>query len=220
MNALFLVLALQTPIDSGTFVVRQDSTELARETFELRTLPRAGGTGGWVLAAATRYGRGPVVTLAPTLMVGSDSVPWSLDYAVDDPREPLRILGQASPERFTVRTLGTRSERAREYRLVKPSVVLDDSVFAFYLFVAWQAQPGRVDTVTAIVLRGERLETLAVADSGMVATTLNRDPATLRHIVVSGDPTGRVDVWLDAAGHLMKVDVRARNLRVERVPPA
>jgi len=214
-----LLLALQGPVDGGTFVVRQDTVELARETFELSAVRQATAS-GWALAAATRYSRGPVVTLAPRLAVGPDSAPWSLEFAVVDPHEPLRILGQASRGRFTVRTLGRRSERAREYSLAGLTVVLDDSVFSPYLFLAWQARPGRVVSVTALLPRAERREALTVEDRGIVATTLNRDPATLHHIVVSGGANRMVNVWLDADGRLMKVDVPSRALRIERLPPA
>jgi hypothetical protein len=219
VNALLVLLALQGPIDTGTFVVRQDTTELARETFELRVIERGGGPGGWALAARSRYGGDPAVTLLATIDIAPDSSPWSLEFEVADPRRPLRILGQASPERFTVRTLGRRSEGAREYRLAGRTVILDDSVYAPYLFVAWQARAGRVVTVTALLPRAERREMLSVEDLGMVGTTLNHDPATLRHLVVSGG-AANVDVWLDATGRLMKVDVPSRALRIERVPPA
>jgi hypothetical protein len=219
VSALLLLLALQGAIDSGTFVVRHDSLELARETFDLRAIEGAGGPGGWVLVTRARYEGDPTVRLLLTLDIASDSVPWSFEFEVADPRRPLRILGQASPERFTVRALGRRSERAREYSLTGPTVVLDDSLYCPYLFVAWQARTGQVVTLTALVPRGERRETLSVEDLGVVATTLNRDPATLRHLVVSGGAT-TVHVWLDASGRLMKVDVPARGLRIERVPPA
>jgi hypothetical protein len=212
-----VVLALQAPIDTGTFVVRQDSVELARETFELRSIERAGGPGGWALAAAARYRHGPAVTVALRLVLGTDSEPGNLEFDVANPEQPLRILGQASPGRFTVRTLGRRSEHAREYSLAGPTVVLDDSVFAPYVFVAWRARAGRSVTLTALDLRAERREPVTVADFGMVPTTLNRDPATLRHIVVANGAT-TIDVWLDAMGRLMRVDVPSRALRIERVP--
>jgi hypothetical protein len=219
VNALLVVLALQAPIDTGTFVVRHDSVELARETFELRSIERGGSPAGWALASAARYEGGAAVTVALRLVVGTDSEPGSLEFDVASPQQPSRILGQASPGRFTVRTLGRRSEGAREYSLAGPTVVLDDSVFAPYLFVAWRARAGRSVTVTVLDLRAERRDPATVADLGIVATTLNRDPATLRHIVVTDGAT-KVDVWLDPTGRLMRVDVPARGLRIERVPPA
>ena len=213
-------LAVQAPLDQGTLVVRDDSAAIAREAFRLSAV-RVGLNGtGWALAATARYDRGrPIVSLAPTLTVQSDSQPLSLEFEVADPREPLRILGQSARGRFTVRLLGLRSERAREFPVAGRTVVLDDSVYALYVFAAWEARPQPVE-VTALVVRAGRRETLSLQDLGMTPTTLNRDPATLRHITVTGGANQLVHLWLDASGHLLKVEIPSRRVRVERVPPA
>src|SRR5437016_9597731 len=61
----------------------------------------------------------------------------------------MRILGQLTRGRFVVRLLGRRTERAREFPAPPPAAVVDDSVFALYLPVAWQGRPRPV-TVTAV----------------------------------------------------------------------
>src|SRR3989475_8377003 len=138
---LLVLLALQAPLDEGTLLVRQDTAEIGREAFRLSAAP---GGAGWTLASTVRYDRTrPIVVLNPILQVGPDSAPASLEYTVADPREPLRILGQLARGRFTVRLLGRRTERAREFPAAGRVVVLDDSVFALYLFAGWQAGPGR-----------------------------------------------------------------------------
>jgi hypothetical protein len=43
---------------------------------------------------------------------------------------------------------------------------------------------------------------------------------SLRHVTVTGGPNGQVDVWLDDAGRLVKVEIPSRRVRVERQPPA
>jgi len=208
---LIALLALQAPLDQGTFVVRDDTAEIAREAFRLSSV-RVGLNGtGWALAATTRYDRvRPIVSLAPILTVQSDSQPLSLEFEVADPREPLRILGQSARGRFTVRMLGRRSERAREFPVAGRTVVLDDSVYTLYVFAAWEARLQPVE-VTALVPRAGRRET---------ATTLNRDPAALRHITVTGGANQLVHLWLDSSGHLVKVEIPSRRLRVERLPAA
>ena len=80
-----------------------------------------------------------------------------------------------------------------------------------------RAQPVRI---TALVPRAGRRDELMVQDLGAAATTLNRDPATLRHITATGGPNQVVHLWLDAAGRLLKVEIPSRRLRVERLPPA
>lgn len=216
---LLALLALQAPADEGTLVIRADSVELARESFRLTALPAAAG-GGWTLAATARYGASrPIVVLDPIVSLGPDSLPTSLEYTVADPREPRRILGQLARGRFTVRTLGRRSEHAREFPAAGPApvVLLDDSVFALYLPAAWHARP-RPLAVTAIFPRAGRRELLTVQDLGTQPTTLNRDPALLRHVSVSGGANREVHVWLWPDGRLAKVEVPSRGIAAERGP--
>jgi len=219
VNAVLLaLLALQGPVDEGTLVVREDTVEIAREAFRLTAVRTGGSVTRWKLATTIRYDRTrPVVVLDPIVELGPDSSPVSLEYTVADPREPLRILGQLTRGRFVVRLLGRRTERAREFPAPPPAAVVDDSVFALYLPVAWQGRPRPV-TVTAVFPRAGRRELLTVQDLGVQSTTLNRDPAALRHILVTGGESSVVHVWLAADGRLAKVEVPSRRLVAERAP--
>jgi hypothetical protein len=129
----------------------------------------------------------------------------------------MRILGELGRGRFTVRFLARATERAREFPAGGRPVVLDDSVFALYLFAAWRAaaEPGQL---TAIVPRALRREAVEIQDHGPAPTTVNRAPASLRHITLTGGPNLVVHLWLDAAGRLMKVEIPSRRLSVERAP--
>jgi len=212
---LLTLLALQAPIDEGTLVVREDTVEIAREAFRL-TPSRATRAAAWTLASTVRYDRSrPVVVLDPILEIGPDSAPTSLEYTVADPREPLRILGQLTRGRFTVRLLGRRTERAREFPAPPPAAILDDSVFALYLPAAWQAR-SQPASLTGIFPRAGRREVLAVQDLGDQATTLSRNPAALRHITVMGGANRLVHLWLDPEGRLLKVEIPSRRLTAER----
>jgi hypothetical protein len=219
VTALWLVLAVlhgQGPVDEGTLLVRQDTVEIAREAFRLT--PARSASGGWTLGTTIRFDRSrPVVVLDPIVELGPDSGATTLEYTVADPREPMRILGQFARGRFVVRMLGRRTERAREFPAPPPAVVLDDSVFALYLPVAWfgRARPAQV---TALFPRAGRRELLAVQDLGIEPTTLNRDPADLRHITVTGGENRLVHVWLGAEGRLAKVEIPSRGLVAARQP--
>ena len=216
MTALALtLLVLQAPLDEGTFLIRQDTAEIGREAFRLTA---ARGGAGWTLASTVRFDRArPIVVLSPILEIGADSLPASLEFSVADPREPLRILGQLLHGRFTVRLLGRSTERAREFPAPAPVVVLDDSVFVLYLLAAWRAAP-RPTAVTAIFPRGGQREVVVVQDLGVEATTVNRTAASLRHVTVTGGPERVVQLWLDRAGRLLKVEVPSRRLTAERAP--
>jgi len=215
---LLALLALQTPVDEGTLVVREDTVEVAREAFRVTAVRTGAGGTRWTIATTIRYDRTrPVVVLDPIVELGADSNPVSLEYTVADPREPLRILGQLTRGRFVVRLLGRRTERAREFPAPPPAAVVDDSVFALYLPVAWQGRPRPV-TVTAVFPRAGRRELLTVQDLGVQSTTLNRDPAALQHITVTGGENRLVHLWLGADGRLAKIEVPSRRLVAERAP--
>src|SRR5258708_14187908 len=147
MTACLLALAMLqagagTPVDEGVLIVRVDTVEVARESFRLRHGRLSSGTAGWTLATTIRYDRArPVVVLAPILEVNGDSMPSTLQYDVADPRQPSRILGELGRGRFTVRLIARDTERAREFPTGPRAVMLDDSVFALYVFAAWRAAP-------------------------------------------------------------------------------
>jgi hypothetical protein len=218
MTALLLALAaVQAPLDEGTLVIREDTAEIAREAFRLSPARRGLGAAGWTLATTVRYDRRrPIVVLDPIVEIGADSLPASLEYSVADPREPLRILGRLTRGRFTVRLLGRRTERGREFLATPPVVVLDDSVFALYLPAAWFARAGPVQ-ITAIFARHGRRELLAVQDLGVQVTALNREPASLRHVTVTGGANRLVHLWLAPDGRLVKVEIPSRRLGAERL---
>jgi hypothetical protein len=221
MSVCLLVALLQAgvgaPADEGVLVVRVDTLEVARESFRLTHGRLSRGDAGWTLATTIRYDRArPVVVLAPILEVNSDTMPATLQYDVADPRQPSRILGELGRGRFTVRLVARATERAREFPTGQRAAILDDSVFALYLFAAWRAAPEPV-TLTAVFPRGLRRDVVQIRDLGMASTTLNRDPARLRHIVVGADGQQAVDVWLDEGGRLMKVEIPSRHLTAERL---
>ena len=222
MTACLLALALLqagvgTPVDEGVLVVHVDTLEVARESFRLTHGRLSRGDAGWTLATTIRYDRArPVIVLAPILEVNSDTMPATLQYDVADPRQPSRILGELGRGRFTVRLVARATERAREFPIGPRTAVLDDSVFALYVFVGWRAA-SEPSALTAIYPRGLRREVVQIQDLGLASTTLNRGPARLRHITLGVEGPGTVNIWLDERGRLMKVDIPSRHLIAERL---
>lgn len=214
---LALLAALQAPIAQGVLVVRTDTVEIARETFRLTGSPSRGDT-SWTLTTTIRYDRArPIVSLSPVLVIDHDSQPRTLQYDVTDDRGRRTILAQLGRARLTVRELSPGVERAREYHAAGRTVILDDSVFALYAVAAWFAGSQPL-SVTAVFPRQGRRETLTVRDDGVLATTVNRDPARLRRVTIEGAVTGPVHVWLDQDGRPVKIEVPSRGVRAELLP--
>lgn len=221
--ALALAQVPSGVIDEGVLVVRRDSQEVARETFHLRERRPGDPSGGWLLDAAARWpGPGSLVTVFnPVLELAADSSPAALAYDVFADGKSERITGQPGPGRFTMRYLLPGVERARELPGGPHLVIADDSVFSLFLLAAWRARSSADSSpshITAILPRTASRAALTLTDLGIAATTVNRDPAMLRHILIAGGAMGPVHVWLDRDGRLMKVEMPERGLRAERLP--
>jgi hypothetical protein len=84
------------------------------------------------------------------------------------------------------------------------------------VFAAWRATSEPV-TLTAIFPRALRRDVIQIRDLGQASTTLNHDPARLRHITVGAEGQETIHLWLDESGRLMKVEIPARRLIAERL---
>ncbi|HET7251085.1 MAG TPA: hypothetical protein VFI79_14630 [Gemmatimonadales bacterium] len=218
-----LALLLQVPsaggvIDQGTFVIRADTQEVGRETFRVLERRVGDSTSGWLFDANARWtGTGKPTVFAPVIEIDGDSMTHALSFNVSGGPAPLRISGQPSRNRLTLRSVSPGVERARELPTDRTFVVIDDSVFTPWLLVAWRARPV-TDSLTVVFPRTALRTRIAIRDLGAESTTLNRDQTTLRHVLITGSPQGPVHLWLGSGGRLMKVEVPDRNLTAERLP--
>jgi hypothetical protein len=218
-----LALLLQAPsasgvIDQGTFVIRADTQEVGRETFRVLERRVGDSTSGWLFDANARWtGTGRPAVYAPVIEIGPDSMTEALSFDVSGGPAPLRISGRPNRNRFTLRYISPGVERARELPADRALVVIDDSVFTPYLLVAWRAR-AIPESLTVVFPRGAVRARVAIQDLGAESTTLNRDQATLRHVLISGGPSGPVHLWLGNGGRLMKVELPDRKLTAERLP--
>jgi hypothetical protein len=218
-----LALLLQAPnasgvIDQGTFVIRADTQEVGRETFRVLERRVGDSTSGWLFDANARWtGTGRPALFAPVIEIGRDSMTQALSFNVSGGPAPLYISGRPNRNRFTLRSVSHGMERARELSADRAVVVIDDSVFTPYLLVAWRAR-AIPESLTVVFPRGAVRARVAIQDLGAESTTLNRDEATLRHVLISGGPSGPVHLWLGSGGRLMKVELPDRKLTAERLP--
>ncbi|HKE91369.1 MAG TPA: hypothetical protein VKB45_13635 [Gemmatimonadales bacterium] len=216
-----LVLLLQAPaaggvLDQGTFVIRADTQEVGRETFRLLERRVGDSTSGWLLQASARWtGTGRV--FEPVIEIGRDSMLQALALKVSGGPAPLQISGLPSRNRFTLRSVSPGVERARELPGDRALLVVDDSMVTLWLLAAWRARAA-AESLTIVFPRSALRARVQVQDLGTEPTTLNRDQATLRHVLITGGAPGHVHLWLDHDGKLMKVELPERKLTAERLP--
>ncbi|MGH7753652.1 MAG: hypothetical protein ACREN5_12620, partial [Gemmatimonadales bacterium] len=211
-----LLAALQAaPLDQGVLAVRRDSVEVARESFRLQGSRLSSGASGWIVTTTSQYGAD--LALSAIVEVGPDSLALFLQYDVQHPSRPYRVLGRSAAGRMVLRHVSPRSERARELPTGPALVILDDSLFATYAVAAWFAGQAP-QAVTAVYPRAGRRETLTIRDEGETHTMVNGDVATARHVVLSGGVDGPAHIWVSRDGRLLKVELPAHGVSAERQP--
>jgi len=141
---------------------------------------------------------------------GGEGATLSFVATTNGGADPLRVAVTSGPRRITVRVASSAGEAAREYPGGSQAVVADERVLSLYALLA-HVDPGPV-TVFGPPPGGRRAGT--VEDAGTAPPPGGGPP--LRHLTLrSGEDV--VQVWLDAAGRLMRVEIPSRGLTAERV---
>jgi len=150
------------------------------------------------LATTIRYDRArPVVVLAPILEVNGDTMPSTLQYDVADPGSR-RVSSASWAGTVHGAVHRPRHGNARANSRRTRAVILDDSVFALYVFAAWRAgaEPG---SLTAIFPRGLRRDVVQIRDLGLAPTVLNRTLPACGHITLERGRRRCTSGWMRAA---------------------
>jgi hypothetical protein len=198
-------------VDAGAFSISRDGAVVGREEFTVRR-GRPSAPDGYTIATRASYPpTSPRVTLSPVVELGPDSLPVQMQFDVfgDGKR---RVYLQISPRRVTLRIVHPGGESARELPAPGPAVLVDDSVFALYALL-----PRGIGALRALAARTGDGSAAQIINRGEGRTTLQGVAHTLQHVVLSVGGQSR-DLWYDAQGRLMRVDLPATGLVAERVP--
>jgi hypothetical protein len=201
-------------VDEGSFSISHGGVEVGRERFTIRRGSPSAPDGFTISTSASYSGTGPRVVLSPVVELGPDSLPRQMQFDVFGGGQR-RIYLQFGPHRVTLRVVHPGGESARELPRASPEILVDDSVFALYALLP--RGPGRLAALAART--GDR-SAAQLIDRGEQHTTLQGVGHTLRHIVLRVGDQPR-DLWFDAQGRLMRVDIPAAGLVAERLsgPP-
>lgn len=193
--------------DSGALIIRQAGQDIGREDFVLRE-DRGPGVTGTTILSTTRFPvLSPQVLLRGRLERGTDGGFLSLRLDVQNRRESSQILAEAGPRLVTVRGRLPTGEMAREFPGGPNVVLLDDSVFAWYAAVADLATEGGQRLVAIYPRTGRR---------GTLVARREAAPDGGRRVLLSGEVDA--SIWLDAEGHLERLQFPRRNLDIVRLP--
>jgi hypothetical protein len=200
-------------VDEGSFTLFVGAERVGREEFSIRRVP----DGDRMVLLSQSTIAWDDRRLAPALRTDSLGVPLSYQMEVrTDGRVSTRVSATAAGSRLALRVTTDRGESARQLPLGAETVILDDEVVHHHYFVVRQG----ARTVSAIVPRRLGREDVVVTARPDTRVEVGTGTVEARHFLVS-DPSGVVtDVWVDAAGRVLRVAVPARGfLAIRDEPP-
>jgi hypothetical protein len=200
-------------LDRGRFTITENGQRVGQEDFTISSTPV--GTGVEYLSKAT------VVMgdrrLSPSLMSDSAGKPSRYQIEVRGTSTSVeRWIGGITRGRVSARIDNPRGMSEREYVVSEGAILVDDDVFHQYYFVVARAQQGSIPIV--IPRRNSQL-LLKSALAGTETLTIGEAQLQARHFIFS-EPSGATrEVWVDAAGRVLKVTIPSRGLQALREDP-
>ncbi|HEX7938374.1 MAG TPA: hypothetical protein VF483_05230 [Gemmatimonadaceae bacterium] len=219
-------LAAQTSavVDQGTFMLARSGAAIGREQF---SIIRAVGSGGQVYRAEARSSLGDL-RLQSTLATDSLGSPVSYEERMTQRGEQVELIQGRGRPRFSLLLQTKGGEAGGEYRIRQGTVIVDEQLFHQFYFLALAALRTPDSLVTVISPR----EVLSAADGsehtqstarlvfrGVEGVPVGTQTLTGRRFALTDNGTLRAELWIDAAGRLLKVSVPDKSLVALRDDP-
>jgi hypothetical protein len=206
------VPAQVTTLDEGSFTLFVNGGRVGFEQFTIQR--RAERTGATILAYATIQVDDR--RIIPALSADTNGVP--LTYKVEERRDGAvlqRLDAVSAGTIVTLTSITPRGRSERNLRLSSQTGLLDENVAHQYYFLARRG-PGQHRVLVARHLAYDTV-TVSVVDTGTVET--GNGSVAARHLTVTTTTGTTTDVWVDAAGRVLRVSVPARGFVALRDEP-
>ncbi|MDP1891995.1 MAG: hypothetical protein Q8K55_13965 [Gemmatimonadaceae bacterium] len=196
-----------TLVDEGSFTISRAGDRIGREDFSIRHVPTTEG-------AHETLTRGVVVTGSQrvTVDLSTDSVGLPVRFqskAVDGRETGDNYRAEVMGRRYSSRTTRGSGESARELMIPAGALIVEDGVMHPLQFVVSRG-PG---SLSAVVPSRGVVVTLTVEAAGTDRVSIALQSVEARKFVVREGAGGMVrEVWVDAAGRLLKVSIPAQRL--------
>lgn len=196
-----------TVVDDGSFTISRAGDRVGREDFSIRHVPTTAGafetlTRGVVVAGTRRL----------TVDLSADSAGLPVRYqskSVEDGRATGSYRAEVAGRRYSARDVRGAGESARELMLPTGALILEDGVLHLLQFVVARG----AGTVAAVVPARGAVVTLTVDAAGADHVFIALQSIEARKFIVREGSGGIVrEVWIDAAGRLLKVTVPAERV--------
>jgi hypothetical protein len=205
--ALSSVAAAQvTTVDEGSFTISRGGTKpadrIGQESFSIR---RTKGAGGDVVVANATV-TFDTEHLAPALRTDTSFSPLAYQVEVRTGTDVERLRGRIGGGRFSAQLKNAKGESSKEYIVSDGSLILDDDIFHQYYFMVQRARGGSA-TIPVVIPRRNTQETMKIQAGANEQVRVGTSSAEARHYTIT-EPTGATrQVWADAEGRILKVQL-------------
>lgn len=198
-----------TPVDAATFRITAGGASAGHETVEIT---RMAGPDGNALQIRSRRINGGTETRSLILTEGDGRV-RQLDLGVVGRDGPgVTVRARTSSGKLSVATVKAGGESLRDYMLSPVTFVADDDLVGPYHAVLLA---GARPSVTLVLPRSGAQETMVLRQAGLESIEVGGENATATHWIL-GDGANRRELWTDAAGRLLRLEVPARGFVAAR----
>jgi len=202
-------------VDEGVFRVTLNGEIVGREDFSIRRVGM-GSEARVILRATVEIDLpGGRRSLAPAMeATGGDLSVTAYQMKISG-AETAEIYVSRAGRRFLAKIISPRGEEVREYRAGPGSIILDrDVAHQHHLLVPFLDDPGSVSLTVLSPETGEQVRmTFALVGEEEVRVGTNLIQG--RHFRLEGGEASR-DLWFDAQGRILKVEIPSRGYTAER----
>jgi Domain of unknown function (DUF6134) len=200
----------ESVVDEGTLVITQNAAPIGREAY--RIVRAAAGGGQAYRATATISFKADRISLRLTTDSAGGPLTYEAEVRVNGVMTA-HVDGNGRPGRFSTLTHTPDGESARDYVMGPNPLALDPSAFDLYYFAT--LVPGRT-RFAVIEPRTGAQATFRFEERGREPIRVGRATVSASHYALIGPDGATRDIWMDAAGHLLRVAVPARGLLAQR----
>lgn len=204
-----------TTVDEGTFTITRGGTRpsdrIGQESFTIR---RTRGPGGDVVVANATV-TFDTEHLAPALRTDTSFSPLAYQVEVRTGTDVERLRGRIGGGRFSAQLKNAKGESSKEYIVSDGALILDDDIFHQYYFLVQRARGGSA-TIPVVIPRRNLQETMRIQSGANEQVRVGTTSVEARHYTIQ-EPSGATrQVWADAQGRVLKVQLDGGNITATR----
>lgn len=226
MRTLSLVVALSlaqpslapaqvTTVDEGSFTITRGGTRpsdrIGQESFTIR---RTRGPGGDVMVANATV-TFDTEHLAPALRTDTSFSPLAYQVEVRTGADVERLRGRIGGGRFSAQLKNAKGESSKEYIVSDGALILDDDIFHQYYFLVQRARGGSA-TIPVVIPRRNTQETMKIQAGAAEQVRVGTSSVEARHYTIQEPGGATRQVWADAQGRVLKVQLDSSNITATR----